>query len=285
MKITLKIAKNLSLLQQGESLPYGGAKSTVLDRMIEEGVVSVQLIGRTRKVVSAPNIIHLNNYLQNQYGIGDLMAYIETLETPSLRAESVRTSSDSKVTKVRTFKGFMVNTLEPIEAHLGDKPILIAPPEGTFTYIYDYEALRLPPEVIVVGVENAENFRYLNEQLEIFPSEPKLFVSRYPQSKDLLSWLLTIENNYLHFGDFDFEGLRIFEHSYRKHLGERASLLVPRDLEAMLSKYGNRSLYDKQYRSQGDTNLDLPYYHKIISLFHRYKRCLEQEVYIASPEV
>jgi len=37
-----------------------------------------------------------------------------------------------------------------------------------------------------------------------------LFVSRYPQtqSKDLLNWLQSIPNPYLHFGDFDLTGNR-----------------------------------------------------------------------------
>ena len=53
----------------------------------------------------------------------------------------------------------------------------------------------------------------IRHQREFFESEigsqRLLFVSRYPQSTDLRSWLQNIPNRYIHFGDFDLAGIHI----------------------------------------------------------------------------
>ena len=42
------------------------------------------------------------------------------------------------------------------------------------------------------------------------------------QSSDLRTWLQTIPNQYVHFGDFDLAGIHIFLTEFQKHLGTRA---------------------------------------------------------------
>lgn len=80
---------------------------------------------------------------------------------------------------------------------------------------------RIPHGVIVVGVENMENFRLPERQRDLLaqigrreddnrPSARLLLVSRYPQSKDLATWLQEIPNPYVHFGDFDLAGIHIY---------------------------------------------------------------------------
>ena len=46
-----------------------------------------------------------------------------------------------------------------------------------------------------------------------------LFVCRYPQSNDLIKWLQSIPNRYLHFGDLDFAGINIYLNEFKKYLG------------------------------------------------------------------
>ena len=48
------------------------------------------------------------------------------------------------------------------------KPFTIAPPEGSFVFIADYENFEIPQNVIVVGIENMENFRYIRRQKKLF---------------------------------------------------------------------------------------------------------------------
>ncbi|MCA6071324.1 MAG: hypothetical protein LE168_02900 [Endomicrobium sp.] len=64
-----------------------------------------------------------------------------------------------------------------------------------------------------------------------------LFVSRYPQnqSKDLIKWLQSIPNNYLHFGDFDFAGIGIYLNEYKKYLTDKAMFLIPENIEKFIA--------------------------------------------------
>ena len=175
-----------------------------------------------------------------------------------------------------------MNSYQPIDAVLGGKQLTILPPDGTFMFIADYQHFCIPGDVVIVGVENAENFRHIARQKYLFKEYGKvLFVSRYPQSqsKDLLQWLLSIPNKYVHFGDLDLAGVAIYQNEFYRHLGERASLLIPEDYEERISK-GNLDLYNSQLPQYGNMNVEDERVSKLLSCIHRYHRGYEQEGYI-----
>lgn len=277
-KLSLGVAKKLRQLLQGEKLAHSQLRGAVVKQMIDEGVLQQQLQGRSRKIIFASKVEVVRHYLVNHFGVNDLDAYISNFDEGQTRAENVLVSGDSKLRVRRTFKGFLVNCILPIAASINGEDFNIYPQEGVYTYIHDFESFTLPKDVLVIGVENPENFRYLAEQQYLFGSS-SLFVCRYPQSKDLVAWLQSIPNRYLHFGDFDFEGIRIFRDEYLSYLGAKATFFIPPDLDSIIHKYGNKELYDKQYRA--DDALDLcEEMAALIRLFHKHKKCLEQEVLI-----
>ena len=102
----------------------------------------------------------------------------------------VQETGDSKSIKLRIFRGFLVNSFEPIEAWMGDEAFLIAPSDGVALFIQQPDVFRIPSDVVVVGVENGENFRHIRRQKYLFGRQKVLFVSRYPQSSDLRDWLI-----------------------------------------------------------------------------------------------
>ena len=280
-KISINIAKKIQLLIQGEIIPYGQLKSKVIGQMIDDGILKIKLQGRSRKFIYRAKPEAITNFLSSSLGINDLNTYINNIENGETRAENIVASSNSKSSSRRTFKGFLVNCYSPVEAKINGCKILIAPQEGTYTYIHDFENFRIPPHTLVIGVENPENFRFISNQAHLFGEESILFVSRYPQSKDLVIWLQSISNKYLHFGDFDFEGIRIFRDEYVQHLKNKASFFIPPNIEQLIIKYGNKGLYDTQYKANTSISLNLNNdIEKLITLFHKYKKCLEQEVLI-----
>src|SRR5690606_36529849 len=163
----------------------------------------------------------------------------------------VAISSNSKLKSTRTFKGFLINSYNPIMATLNGKKTTFNFTQGVFQFIYDFESFVPNENITIVGIENAENFRWIAKQQYLFEDIQPLFVSRYPQnqSKDLIKWLPIIANNYLHFGDFDFAGIGIYLNEYKKHLSEKAYFFVPNDIEKRLRLNGNSKLYDKQKMS------------------------------------
>ena len=283
MNLSPTLSEKLILLLNGEKIPASKIRYPLISEMVDNGILKKQIQGRTKALIFLPNPKLLKDYLLNHYGINDLQNYIDKLNKNDLkRSEAVAVSSDSKMKRIRTFKGFLINCYHPIHTTLNGKPLILSPTTGTFHFISDFESFIIPEEVTVVGVENPENFRYIEKQKYLFENIKPLFVSRYPQnqSKDLLKWLRAIPNKYLHFGDFDFEGIGIYLHEYKKYLGDKANFFIPKNIETFVSDYGNKKLYDRQ-RIHFDilTVKEINIIH-LIEIIHKYKKGLEQEIFV-----
>lgn len=163
-------------------------------------------------------------------------------EAEATRSEQASDTGNSKLVTSRSCPGFPVNSYEPITCSLNGKQLVINPQEGTFLFITDWQSFTIPTDVTIVNIENMENFRFIRQQKALFAStlgeKRLLFVSRYPQSSDLRTWLQTIPNQYVHFGDFDLAGINIFLTEFHKFLGTRSSFLVPQDIEQRI-KHGS----------------------------------------------
>lgn len=280
MKLPLPIAEKLMLLHNGEKLPFSRLKHPTVEAMIDNGILKKQIKGRTRVHIYLHNRASLFDYLRNHFGIESLETYIKVAKKETVtRGESIQISSNSKLRSVRTFKGFLVNSYEPVECILKEKSITIQPTEGTFTFIYDFETFVPNPGITIVGIENPENFRYIRQQRTLFRDIHPLFISRYPFSKDLVKWLTSIQNDYLHFGDFDFAGLNIYLNEYKIHLKKRASFFLPNDIEPLLSSRGNRKNYENQKIQFEVKSISEENVVKLIALLHKHKKGLEQEIF------
>jgi len=281
IKITAATLRKLKRLLEGETLPASSLGITLADTLTEEGVVSC-ITHKSRKTYKA--LPGLKAYISSAFNIHDIDAAIAVLEgADTQRSTQVEATGDSKTMRQRTMKGFMVSTLKPLEATLQGKPFIINPLEGSFVYIYDYEQFSIPEDVLIIGIENAENFRQLDKQKYLFPDRPTLFVSRYPLSGDFPKWLNGIENEYLHFGDFDLAGISIFLNEIYRHAGARSSFLIPDDIEERLPR-GSTKRYDAQLPQYGNLQIpddeDLKPLQWLLKLIHKFRRGYDQEGYI-----
>lgn len=280
MKLSLKIAKVLVKLINGESIPNSLAKGRLIDDLVAEDIIYRK--GKHKKSLELINEKGLHIYLANQLQINDLYDYIALKENPnSTRAESTKITTDSKVSNERAFKGFLVNSYNSITAELNNNTITINPQKGSFIFIYDYESFKIPKEITVVGVENTKTFSQIHKQKYLFKNINPLFISRYPQNqnKDFIKWMNSIPNNYLHFGDFDFAGIGIYLNEYKKHLSEKASLFIPENIRNDLKK-GNRERYDKQKINFEIDNIHESKILDLIKFIKKEKKGLDQEYYI-----
>lgn len=179
-----------------------------------------------------------------------------------------------------------MNSYQPIPATVNGCPKTILPLEGSFDFIYDYWNFAIPEDVVIVGIENPENFRYVSAQKKLFSSVVPdgvklLFVSRYPQeqSNDLLDWLQSIPNRYIHFGDLDLAGIHIYLTSFYPYLGERASFLIPADYEHRIA-LGSRERYNDQLKRYGSMQVTDSRLKELVACIHQYHRGYDQEGYI-----
>lgn len=281
MKLPVSIAEKLILLQNGDKLPFSKLKHEVIRLMIDNGILKVQLQGRSKRLITISKKDLLAPFLFNHFGIDNLENFIVGYHRDDLsRAEAIDISSNSKLKSIRTFKGFLVNCYQPVECRLNNQPITIEPREGTFTFIYDFENFLPDPDITIVGIENPENFRQIQQQQRLFENIIPLFVSRYPQNKDLVSWINTIPNDYLHFGDFDPAGLNIYWNEFKKYLQDKAAFFLPPNIEKLISSRGNRDNYDNQ-TIQFDVRLvDEENVLILLQLIEKYRKGLEQEIFI-----
>ena len=197
-------------------------------------------------------------------------------------------TGNSKLMTVRSCPGFPVNSYEPIACLLNGEPFVVNPHEGSFLFVTQWEGFRIPADVIVIGIENMENFRLIRKQKKFFEGYLRahalptktLFVSRYPQSNDLRKWLTGIPNRYLHFGDFDLAGIHIFLTEFERHIGNaRASFLIPSDIATRL-KSGSRQRYDEQHAMFKEMQTDVRELGQLITLIHQERKGYDQEGYI-----
>lgn len=286
MQLPLSIAKKIQqLLRTGERLASSSMQHAIVNKMLEDGLLQKQITGKTKGLIFIDQPTNVAAYLHNHFGISNLEEYIASFDAlEQTRANNVLVSGNSKLQLVRTFKGFLVNSYQPVAATLAGEVITIAPLPGTYTFIHDYEHFVPDPTITIIGIENPENFRRIHEQRYLFAHLQPLFVSRYPQSNDLVKWLASIPNAYLHFGDLDFAGIRIYQSEFKKHLGDKARFFLPPNTEALLQQYGNRDLFNKQYALFDEVMFEHgePGIQALIQLLLKYKKVLEQELLITS---
>ncbi len=279
----MAISASIQALLAGEQVAGSKLNSKLLDALLAESLLLVVSRG-SKKSYRARDIEALKRFLVDR----DEVYRILEVNASDSRALMATETGNSKLVMVRSCPGFPVNSYEPIECFLDRKPFLVSPQDGSFLFVSDWEKFTIPEDVIVIGIENMENFRMIRRQRTFFDrylhnhalSDKVLFVSRYPQSTDLRKWLCTIPNHYLHFGDFDLAGINIFLFEFQKYLSkERSSYLIPDDIESRL-KSGSRKRYDEQCKRFKDIKSDMLELQQLIDLIHHERKAYDQEGYI-----
>ena len=223
----------------------------------------------------------LQKYLQNKCQIPDLESYIQFHEKETVTAkDGVNVGSDSKLRNPRNLKGFIANCNAPIKAWMNDWPTLLVQPKGFLIYIHDYENFKIENDALIVSVENPENVVNLSSASTLFPNRKTLFVSRYPQSNDLIKWLLQTSNEYLHFGDFDLKGIAIYYDEFKKHLGERGNFFIPPNIHEIIRKHGSRKLYDQQLNTSLNLSLLEDSVKELVEIIHQERKGIEQQYFL-----
>ena len=274
----MAISASIQALISGELVAGSKLSSKLLDELMAEGLLSVVTRG-SRKSYRARDIETLKRYLIDK----DESYRILDVHNSDSRASMAAETGNSKLLTIRSCPGFPINSYEPIECSLNGESFVVNPPEGSFVFINNWQQFTISQDVVVVGIENMENFRMIRRQRKLFESvlgdKPLLFVSRYPQSTDLRKWLMRIPNKYVHFGDFDLAGIHIFLTEFHKYLGDRASFLFPSDIEQRLAK-GSQNRYNNQYGKYHTLHCDIPYLQSLIDLINKHHRGYDQEGYI-----
>lgn len=290
-------SSSIKALVSGEQVAGSRLSSRLLDELMAEGLLLVVTHG-SRKSYRARDAETLKRYLVDK----DESYRLLDVGCSDSRAALAADTGNSKLLMVRSCPGFPVNSYESIACSLRGREFVVSPMEGSFVFIDDWQHFVIPEDVVVVGIENMENFRMIRQQKALFERELQmasvqqqisssqqqiansqhlrlLFVSRYPQSTDLRRWLQTIPNRYVHFGDFDLAGIHIFLTEFHPYLGHRASFFIPSDIEQRLSR-GSSERYNAQYGKYHRLHCLYKKLQSLIDLINCLRRCYDQEGYI-----
>lgn len=286
MKITIGLLEKLMALMEGKFLPSSSFPSTLLNALKEENCIVFRTQG-SRKSVRAVNGDMIAFFARQRLGINDIRAYREALvENVNTRSGWAELTGDSKAKPARGWKGFPLAVLEPITVVYNDKPLLLTPNKGVSLIIHEYTRLSIPEDIVVVGIENGENFMMLEQQRLFFEKytdvHKTLFVSRYPQNGDIARWLADKPNSYLHFGDLDIGGVALYQNEFYKKLGNKASFLIPDDYEARV-KMGNPHRYDIQFNKYGILKPMDPNVKPLLDCIYLHHKGYDQEGFIRNP--
>ena len=193
-KLSLSLARKLLELRNGTVIPSSKISGSQITRLHEENALHKIPHGRTKFSYYVSDKSYFDLIISRIYEIDNLGEYIGALECEEKSREVlVSATRDSKIARVRSFKGFLVNCYEPVDAMLNGESYTVSPAEGTFVFIYDFESFTIPEDVVIIGVENPENFSMIRSQLHLFSDIKTLFLSRYPQSQhsDVRAWLMS----------------------------------------------------------------------------------------------
>lgn len=284
MKITQALIEKLLKLQGGASIPASALRGEWVEELLRDGVLVSRSHG-SRRTISAASPQRLEaelSYLDERLGCLDKMKNLSGKDEIN-RTEQAFDTGNSKLVKARSCPGFPINSYASIPCLLNGRKFVVHPMEGSFAFVTDWRNFSIPADVVVVGIENMENFRMIRHQRTLFsnllPGCNLLFVSRYPQSVDLISWLKSLPNRYVHFGDFDLAGIHIFLTEFYSSLGCRAQFLIPSDIETRL-RNGSAERYTNQYLQFKNLSSDIPSLQRLIDMINKFHHCYDQEGYI-----
>lgn len=281
MNITIEQAKLLKELSEGKKVPLSRLKARIFQQLIQEQVLLRQKESHGWNIYT-DHPQSLLNYLYNHYIRCTLDEYIERGQAAPSRSNNIRMSGDSKLKETELWQGFYFKVSEPIHAQWQGRPLTLLPyPEGIPVFMPQPETLSLPEDVTVVMIENSENFLKIETQLPLFQGLKCFFVSFYSREQHsyFIEWLQKQPNNYVHYGDFDFAGIHIYQSQYKKYVSGESRYLVPSGLLPLFRRYGKRALYNNQLSLQALIKADEPGISELLEIIKREHKGLEQEIF------
>ena len=230
-------------------------------------------------VASVKDPVYLKKILRQEWQINDIEEYLEFLSKEEKDRTDVQNMlGGTKEEKTSTFQGFLVTSLETVSYTLNGQKGTLPLINGSYLFVSDYETFKIDDDIIIIYVENFTSFRQIERYTYMFEPGRYLFVSRLLSSNAFKDWLKGIPNRYIHFGDFDLAGIGIYLHFYDE-IGQRASFLVPDDIEERIVGQGNSTLYYSQEEKCRNMKVTDKRVQPLVDMIKKFRMGYEQEGY------
>ena len=266
-------------LLDGEEIGFSSLSGPVFRELINREYIVLDKTGRKKMVASVKDPVYLKKILRQEWQINDIEEYLEFLSKEEKDRTDVQNMlGGTKEEKTSTFQGFLVNSLETVSYTLNGQKGTLPLINGSYLFVCDYETFNIDDDIIIVYVENFTSFRQIARYIYLFEPGRYLYVSRLLSSNAFKDWLKGIPNRYIHFGDFDLAGIGIYLHFYDE-IGQRASFLVPDDIEERIVGQGNSTLYYSQEEKCRNMKVTDKRVQPLVDMIKKYRMGYEQEGY------
>ena len=266
-------------LLDGEEIGFSSLSGPVFRELINKEYIVLDKTGRKKMVASVKDSVYLKKYLRQEWQINDIQEYLEYLSKEEKDRTDVQNMlGGTKEEKTSTFQGFLVNSLETVSYTLNGQKGTLPLINGSYLFVSDYETFNIDDDIIIMYVENFTSFRQIARYIYLFEPGRYLYVSRLLSSNAFKEWLKGISNRYIHFGDFDLAGIGIYLHFYDE-IGNRASFLVPDDIEERIAVQGNSALYYSQEEKCRNMKVTDKRVQPLVDMIKKFRMGYEQEGY------
>ena len=255
------------------SVAHSSANRHQLHELLNLGIVSIQSTGVRRTVVVA-DPPQLAEWVDVRYP-----AYDMDPEKMPTRGGNIVRSGGSKT-------GRSAHDVLPLQfkwfGNQGDGLAQLTETYGLVAVLTDrLTRLPMPVNWHLLTIENWEPF-CLSDYTEAVDALMVAYLGGNVADRviDAIKKLIPPPESVLHFGDYDWEGLYIFQRLQKAMPSTR--LYVPDDLGALFSQYGDRKLLARQTRKAGfdmHNRECLP----VIELIEQFNAGLEQEIVALPP--
>jgi hypothetical protein len=266
-------------LLDGEEIGFSSLSGPVFRELINREYIVLDKTGRKKMVASVKDPVYLKKILRQEWQINDIEEYLEFLSKEEKDRTDVQNMlGGTKEEKTSTFQGFLVTSLETVSYTLNGQKGTLPLINGSYLFVSDYETFKIDDDIIIIYVENFTSFRQIARYIYLFEPGRYLFVSRLLSSNAFKDWLKGIPNRYIHFGDFDLAGIGIYLHFYDE-IGQRASFLVPDDIEERIVGQGNSTLYYSQEEKCRNMKVTDKRVQPLVDMIKKFRMGYEQEGY------
>ena len=280
MKVNKQDFLNIkSLIEDGSISEKKFKNSLIVSELKSNGSVVSNTKGSRKYIalIKEKNIfLLLQNHNYNIESSVDIDSYVEDMFGKNISRDVIQKhTNDSKSKTSKSMHGLYVSSLKKLDVKLNDDAVRILANDGLGYFFFHTEKLELFEDTVVVGVENYQVVWFAKRYTEFFSQPNLLFVVTTPY---MLEWISTLENEYIHFGDYDFAGINIYLNKIvpRLKMSKKYSMFIPENIEYLIVKYGNSELYEnqKRYKNLRTDDLEITCLLEIIT---RYKKGFEQE--------
>ena len=215
-----------------------------------------------------------NNY--NISSIDEINTYIEEMfNNKRVKSTIQKYHNDTKAKDSKSLKGLYLSSLKNIDIKLNDEVLTITPMNGLGYFLFHTEKIDVSEDTIIVGIENYEVIWFAKKYAKFFSSDNILFVVR---NSYMLEWISELENEYIHFGDYDLAGIKIYQSEMVPRLkkSKKYSMFIPENIEYLIKKHGLPELYEKQKELKDMLVTDNNVY-ALQKMINKHKKGLEQE--------